>query len=140
MTAARYNKFFILLLITVFLSLQWSSTHIHLAENHDHDGAAHQHEIEAHNHDLAGHHIDVIDANSTFETSHDDSNVVELEQPGVSFHGKLPGQLAFIPGKASLVSNAIFKSIGTHQSLIIFSHSGFLERSSILPRAPPRYS
>lgn len=140
MSAARYNKFFIFLLITAFLSLQWSSTHIHLAENHEHDGAAHQHEVEAHKHDLAGHHLDIIDTSSAFSTSQHDSNVVELEPVYASSHAKVPGQLAFLPGKAYLAANAIFESIGTHQSLIIFSYTGFLERSSILPRAPPRYS
>lgn len=139
MMTAHHNKFFIFILVTAFISLQWSSTHIHLAENHVHDGAIHQHEPETHNHDLASHHPDVIDKNSDFSNQHND-NVVELEPIYASSHVKVQGQFAFLPGKVSLVSNAIFESIGTHQSLIIFSHSGFLERSSILPRAPPRYS
>ena len=140
MTTIRDNKFFIFLLITAFLSLQWSSTHIHLAENHDHDGGVHQHEQETHNHDLAGHHIDVIDTNSDFEISHDDNNVVELEQVCASSHGKWFGQLPFISANAYLAVKTIFESIGARQSHIIFSNTGFLERPSILPRAPPRYS
>ena len=46
----RYNKMLFLVLLVSFLSLQWSSAHIHLAEQHNHDGTHHQHEIEAHSH------------------------------------------------------------------------------------------
>ena len=46
----RYNKMLFLVLFVSFLSLQWSSAHIHLAEQHDHGDTHHQHEIEAHSH------------------------------------------------------------------------------------------
>ena len=69
------KKTLLFFLVTVFLSVQWTATHIHLAEHHDHDGNHHQHNIQAHAHNTPSHHADTID--SAHVT--DDSNVVELD-------------------------------------------------------------
>lgn len=75
------------MLITAFLVLQWSSTHIHLAGQHDHDGAEHQHEVLSHQHQSGSGHIDAlvdVAENTNLGTefgldSHvDSSGVVEL--------------------------------------------------------------
>ena len=51
----------LLLLVTAFLSMQWTAVHIHLAEQHDHDGSHHQHQPEAHAHHLSIQSVAAID-------------------------------------------------------------------------------
>jgi len=75
MIKIRSNKTWLFFLVTVFLSVQWTATHIHLAEHHDHDGIHHQHNIQAHSHNAPSHHADTIDSAHVI----DDSNVVELD-------------------------------------------------------------
>jgi len=71
------NKFLLFSLVAAFLSLQWSSTHIHLAEQHEHDGGQHRHAATAHKHLLTNHHSDAFDIAASVDLDH--SNVVELE-------------------------------------------------------------
>jgi len=84
-----YNALTLVLAIA-FLSMQWSSAHIHLAQHHDHDGSHHQHASQGHSHSLtqshtfesvtapSSHHGDAIDvqAHSQADLNHD--SVVEI--------------------------------------------------------------
>ena len=73
-TKIRYSKMLYLVLLVSFLSLQWSSAHIHLAEHHDHDGTHHQHEIEKHTH-----HQTLSADNFNFHSIDDSDKLVELD-------------------------------------------------------------
>ena len=77
----------LLFLVTAFLAVQWTTTHIHLAEHHDHDGNHHQHNIQAHAHYASNHHADTID--SAYGTG--DYNVVELDNDCTSSVWKKTG-------------------------------------------------
>lgn len=70
----RRSTVLIIYLITAFLSIQWSTAHMHLSAQHEHDGGLHHHSIEAHAHHPGSHHADQIDS---FHHS-SDVNVVEL--------------------------------------------------------------
>ena len=87
MIKIRSNKTLLFFLITVFLSAQWTATHIHLAEYHEHGNNHHQHNIQAHAHNTPGHHADTI--GSVHVT--DDSNVVELNSDYTSPRWKKVG-------------------------------------------------
>lgn len=140
MKKLRFNKPFLLTLITAFILLQWSSVHIHLAAEHEHNGNQHQHAANAHQHQLLSSHADAIDvAADTF--SHTDSNkVVELEQVCTQFHGKPGAQLAALPHayqdlpKANLFSS----SPAFPDKLVIYQ--AYHQYTSIQLRAPPVFS
>lgn len=55
MTKMWLRYFFLLLLATAFIGVQWvnASTHIHLSEQHSHDGHHHHHHTKLHSHDLS---------------------------------------------------------------------------------------
>lgn len=135
-----FNKTSTVFLITAILSMQWSVTHIHLAEDHQHDGASYQHAPKTHNHDLIG-HVDVIDIElSNTDAVHDDSNIVELDQDLAFSHSLSIEQSAIILSTKLLISSARFKNPGIHYPFDISLYSGFLEQSNLYPRAPPHFS
>lgn len=135
---------FVFILITVFLSLQWSSAHIHLAAQHEHDGGHHQHTVTAHNHQVSTHHdvIDSANVNDVIELfSHESHTVVDLEQVCALFHH----------GKHIDQSSVLFSTMGTlfypsnnneHDFTAVryFSFNSYLETTSIRLRAPPYLS
>ena len=74
----RINKFWskyalLSVLITALLAMQWTTTHIHLAESHDHQGRQHQHQTETH-----VQHLDVS-STSLLKHSQSHSNAVEFD-------------------------------------------------------------
>ncbi|MFC1750789.1 hypothetical protein ACFL2V_18515 [Pseudomonadota bacterium] len=138
MATIRLNKALLLFVITAFISMQWSATHVHLAENHDHDGSHHQHDTQAHSHHLSSHHADVIDASHIGA----DGNVVELEQECSS---PLPGWKKQSEQSFALTSSN-FPSFSSpqHKHLrrpeIGQSTLSYLSYATIRPRAPPHFS
>ena len=73
------NRPLLITLITAFIFMQWSATHIHLAGEHEHDGDHHQHTAIAHQHQLDNHHPDNIDLDIG-KLSHSESHkIVELD-------------------------------------------------------------
>jgi len=119
-------------LITAFLAMQWSATHIHLAEHHDHDGSQHQHSIEAHSHQPAGHHADSID--SPHQSA--DLNIVELDHQYSSSTGKnkTPHTSAIT---AFLWPPSFSQSVSIESPIILNTKLSFFDRSTINLRAPP---
>jgi hypothetical protein len=130
------NKTLLLFLITAFLTLQWTATHIHLAEHHDHDGNHHQHNIQAHVHYASSQHADTLDsAHAT-----DDYSVVELDNDCTSLGWKkvsdqltvsisIAYQLLFIPKSSSI---QLPEQDSNKQRYITYS--------TIRLRAPPQFS
>lgn len=133
------NKFFLHVLITAFLFLQWSSTHIHLADKHEHNGSQHQHAVNAHQHQLSNHHNDVIDVAE--DLSHNNSHkVVEIEQVCTHFNDHLNKQFLALPSHFyhSLKSHISAKRVITLNK--VESYQAYYQYSSIRLRAPPRIS
>lgn len=88
------NKPFLAMLSAAFMILQWSSAHIHLAEQHDHGGARHQHEVISH------HHADAVDVAEDQDVSHashgDGQGIVELDYECTSCSSKILYKLASV--------------------------------------------
>ena len=73
-TTKILSNYALLLLITAFLTMQWSSTHVHLPEQHSHHGSQHQHLANLHSHSL----IDEVNASHvSHEVSH--ANVITFD-------------------------------------------------------------
>jgi hypothetical protein len=137
-TNSRFNRTLLFVLVTAFLSMQWLSPHIHLAEHHDHSGNHHQHEIEAHAHQSITHDDH---SSSTFQSiDNHNLNVVEIDHQQRSttsgdyndhFITSTPDNfhLSFIPLKSSIESTALSRS-----------KLPYLDYSTIFGRAPPNIS
>ena len=136
MLKLRHNKALLLFLITVFLTVQWSAVHIHLAEHHDHNGNHHQHSIQTHAHETSAHHADSI----TTKHVTDDFKVVELDNDCTSSGWKKTGnqpvilisiayQLAYVPEFSNI---QLSDKASNKQSYITYS--------IIRLRAPPQVS
>ncbi|MDH5436793.1 MAG: hypothetical protein OEX83_08530 [Gammaproteobacteria bacterium] len=131
------NKSFLFSLITAFLFLQLSNTHIHLAGKHEHDDGQHQHAVTAHQHQLASHHEDVIDV-AAETLSHTDSNkVVELEHVCTKAHGKLGEQYAVIASPILRFVEAIGSSGIVAPPPQLISYQSYHQYTSLRLRAPP---
>ncbi|MDH5518310.1 MAG: hypothetical protein OEY36_10925 [Gammaproteobacteria bacterium] len=77
MTKFHSNGPVFFVLLTAFLSMQWGTSHIHLAEQHDHDGSHHLHTIKAHS------HYSITENDYSFSLHHPvdshNDNVVEID-------------------------------------------------------------
>ncbi|MDH5387946.1 MAG: hypothetical protein OEY06_05820 [Gammaproteobacteria bacterium] len=135
MTKHQPNYSLLFVLITAFLSMQWSATHIHLSEHHDHDNSQHQHNVATHAHLLANHHADSIDS-----IQHaDNSNVVELDQQcSTATVKKITPSIAIIASTRLqlFLSQPVSFELGGHLN----NKPGYLDHSTVKPRAPPLFS
>lgn len=143
MIKTRFKQSLVFILITAFLSLQWSSAHIHLAAQHEHDGSHHQHSVTTHNHQAATLH-DVIDSASADDiselVSHESHTVVDIDQHCTLFHGKHIDQPSIVPGSTSALFCLTHASKHSFTSITDFSFNSYLETTSIRLRAPPSFS
>ena len=137
MKKLSFNKPLLFSLITAFIFLQWSATHIHLAGEHEHDSGQHQHEVTSHQHQLVSHHADVIDVASTTLAHSDSHKVVELEHFCTQFHGKLGDIYSAIPFTSWAVfeQKILSKSAVTHYQQNVYQ--SYYQYTSIRLRAPP---
>lgn len=120
--------------IIAFITMQWASVHIHLAESHTHD-EIHYHELEGHAHNLTTPHSDTIEP---FHLAND-FNTIDLDN-----------QLNPPPGKHNTPDQATVPSYFQQYTRVqtvrferpltdnLFYHR--LERSVANPRAPPYFS
>ena len=136
MAKTRLNHTLLFVLITAFLTTQWTIAHIHLTEDHDHGGSRHQHSSEAHAHHSIASHADAID----FSHQPNDLNIVELDH-------ELSTQKA---GKLDKPATANITSVFPLLSLVLSDNArlpgivstklSYLFRSTVRSRAPPQYS
>ena len=132
-----FNKPLLFSVITAFLFLQWSATHIHLAGEHEHDGGQHQHAVTAHQHQLASHHTDAIDVAGDTLSHVDTSKVIELEHVCNQFHGNLGELFAVIPTAAW---NSFESQIASNRLVTPYqqdTYQTYHQYTSIRLRAPP---
>jgi len=123
-------------LVIAFLSMQFSSAHIHLAENHQHDGSQHAHESRGHSHALSDHHEDVFDSSP----SPADYRVVEISQESAL-------QVCSPDQSSELVFTLLYKLFPPLQIAIrpgfsnTYSHqASWLSYSNVRLRAPPAFT
>lgn len=134
----KTNRFFsyhalLLMCITAFLAMQWTSTHIHLAEQHTHEGSYHQHQVVAHAHHLTNHHASVID--SFQQTSH--ASVIELDDE-YSLQ-KRNQQNDFSTVRTASFFQPPQRILPTSIKIpVLNTKLNHLDRSTLNPRAPPK--
>lgn len=134
MISFRLNKTLLLFLVTAFLTVQWTATHIHLAEHHNHDDN-HYHVLETHAHSLTDHQTDSIDS----EAKTDNLNVVELDhKSSLPIAKKITPAIAVITSVNLQLSS--FQSVSFELPVFIYDKSAHLDRSTVRPRAPPQVS
>ena len=125
-----FNKPLLYSLITAFIFLQWSATHIHLAGEHEHDRGKHQHQ-------LVSHHHDVIDVSSVTLSHAESHKVVELEHICTQFHGKLSELYTAIPSTSWVVFEQKTLSESAVTSYEQDVSQTYHQYTSIRLRAPP---
>lgn len=132
----RLNNSLLFTLIIAFVTMQWTSTHIHLAENHNHDGGHHQHNVEVHAHKSIDNHINNID----FSHQSNNLNVVDLDhEVNEKKVEKLEKSTSSV--LLSIVPYLIFtKSSADELPTISNTRLNYLFRSITKPRAPPAFS
>ena len=127
----RHNKMLFLVLLVSFLSLQWSSAHIHLSGQHDHDDSHHQHEIEAHAHhdSLSSHGAHSID---------DTDKLVELDLDCNRYHtSKYDSQCIIFSSVNNQLS--IYYQVSNNEPPITYtSKLRYIDYSTIRFRGPPQ--
>lgn len=136
MTKFRLNPIFLFVLITAFLTMQWTSAHIHLAEHHDHDGDHHQHNIEVHAHHSIGHHADAID----FSHQTGDVSVVELDHDYSTPKVKKQDRPSAAIITTAFQPLSFSQAIRIEPPLVANTKLSHLYRSTVNPRAPPLFS
>ena len=132
----HHNKTLLFLLVTAFLTVQWTAAHIHLEKHHDHGGNNHQHNVQAHAHYSTNHHSDTIDSAHEIENY----NVVDL------------GNDCVLPRYTKLDDFSIVSISIAHQFLFapLFNRvqlpkldsnrQSYITYSTIRLRAPPQFS
>lgn len=123
--------------ITAFLFLQWSATHIHLADEHAHDDIQHKHTVTAHQHQLVSHHTDAIDVAGDTLYHVDTNKVVEIEYVCAKFHGNLGELFAVIPSAARISFESQFTSNSVTTAYQQDNYQSYHQYTSIRLRAPP---
>ena len=137
MKKLNFNKPLLVSLITAFLFLQWSATHIHLAGEHEHDRGQHQHQVTTHQHQLTSHHVNTIDIASDTLSHADNHKVVELEYLCTQFHGSQEELFTVIPSTSWNVLEWEISSktvVASYQQNIYQNNH---QHTSIRLRAPP---
>lgn len=135
-TKSRSSYALFLVLFTAFLTMQWTTAHIHLDEQHQHGGVQHQHQFEAHAHDFSKQYIVAIDL--SHQASH--ANVIEFD------HGyNLPKRVqqknpAIVVAAAVIHPPRPFAQAGIKMPVLVDVSAYYFDRSVVSPRAPPQTS
>ena len=125
-------------LVTAMLSMQWSTTHIHLAEHHNHDESHHQHNIEVHAHQLLTQNDNFVD--SIHKIDEHKTNVVELDNDcNIHKWNNLNDQLSALT-LVAIQPSFIPQSDSVEIPGFSKSKRRYIDYSTIHLRAPPKFS
>ena len=136
MRAFELNHALLFVLITAFLTMQWTATHIHLSQKHNHSGSHHQHKVENHNHDLTNKYV--IDIDSVHEVNH--ANAVDIDHKYTLSKSEKQKYtpLAAAPPSYQLPQSFLPTSVKIPVNLS--TKLSYFDRSTVSPRAPPKTS
>ena len=129
MNKTKLNYVKLLFLITAFLTIQWSTAHIHFSENHNHDGKVHKHQIETHSHE----YISIND--SAPQLNH--SNIIELETEYTLQNRKKQKDSALDIAVLTFNLKQSIPLVKIEVPILINTKQGYSLYSSSNPRAPP---
>ena len=140
MRAFKLNYALLFVLIIAFLTMQWTTAHIHLTQKHNHTGSQHQHKVATHGHQLTDQYIIdyAADSDMSHEVSH--ANVVDIDHkytlPKSEKQKYFP--LAIAPPPHQLLQYSLPIRIKIPVNLNI--KLSYFDRSTVSPRAPPKTS
>ena len=120
MNKTKLNYVKLLFLITAFLTIQWSTTHIHFSENHNHDGKIHK-------------HISIND--SAPQLNH--SNIIELDTEYTLQNRKKQKDSSLDIAVLTFNLQEVIPLVKLDVPLFINKRQGYSLYSSSNPRAPP---
>ena len=134
MTKSRNQsrRWLVIYLAMALLLLQWSGSHVHLAQAHDHGESHHHHSIEAHSHDINSH----FDATADIDASYSHHNTIELAyELNLQKSDKLKKQILLSENQETKVYEA---GLPTYQFISVINPVPTEHcRYSIYLRAPP---
>lgn len=137
-TKFHKNKILLLALLTAFISMQWSTAHIHLADHHDHDGSHHQHNVKAHEHQSISFDDEYIE--TTHQVDDHNVNIVELDLDCNTTSAKKLDNQPVTLLLASLQLNIFLQEADIKPAKLNESKHQYLSYSTINLRAPPKLS
>lgn len=130
------NYALLLLLVMAFLAMQWTTIHIHLAEQHGHDGGYHQHQVDAHDHSFSSQTVTAIDFSQ--QTNHD--NIIEFDrEDGLPKKGTQKAPSTTLVG-TTVHLLAPFLLVSIKVPVVTNTKSSYVNRSTLNSRAPPQTS
>lgn len=129
MKKTKLNYVQLLFLITAFLTIQWTSTHVHFSENHNHDGNIHKHQIETHTHQ----YLSLND--SSIQVSH--INIIEFDTKDYIQNRKIEKTESLDIAIQTFNLQAVIPLVKLDVPLFINKRQGYSLYSSSNPRAPP---
>ena len=137
-TKAHQKKIFLFVLVTAFISMQWSAAHIHLTEHHDHGGSHHQHNYETHAHQSISSQVNIHD--SIHQVNDHNINTVELDNECNTQSGNKYGNQPIVLISNELQFSYLAQIIDSKIRHYSNSKHRYLDFSTINLRAPPKSS
>ncbi|MDQ7074443.1 MAG: hypothetical protein Q9O24_04665 [Gammaproteobacteria bacterium] len=123
----------ILFLLTIaFLTMQWTSVHIHLVEHHSHDGIHHEHQSKTHAHSL------LADTDVSHQANH--VNSIEFEQNYLVKKHKKQKTSFDVIAVTTLPPSSSPAQISNKKLVITSATLAYCCYSTLNPRAPPKTS
>lgn len=129
MKKTKLNYIQLLFLITTFLTVGWTSTHVHFTETHNHDGYFHKHQVETHSHQ----YISIDD--SSFQVSH--SNIIEFDFKDYKKNRKIEETASLDIAIQTFNLEVVIALVNLEVPTFINKKQGYSLYSSSNPRAPP---
>ncbi|MGV6851978.1 MAG: hypothetical protein ACWA5R_07355 [bacterium] len=123
------------LLVAVFLVMQWSTVHVHLAEQHNHNGS-HYHQAEIHSHDIDSQFLE--NGHQLHGANHTDVIEVDDDYSLQRIGDKLSATILLSSANTGLLYPVFF--IVTLRKAVVKHHiSDYFSFSSLHSRAPPLF-
>lgn len=138
MTKLHQNKILLVVLLTAFFSMQWSTAHIHLASHHEHDGSHHQHDVQAHAHQSISYDDEYV--GSTQQIDEHNVNIVELDLDYNTPSAKKLDNQPVTTLLANIQLNIFLQEAEIKPANLNQSKHQYLSYSTINLRAPPKSS
>lgn len=138
MRATKLNNVLLFVLVTAFLTMQWTATHIHLSQKHNHSGSHHQHKVENHNHDLTDKYVIDYAIDESHEVSH--ANVVNIDHKYTLSKSEKQKYTSLAVAPPSYQLPQTFLPTSVKIPVNLNTKLSYFDRSTVNPRAPPKTS
>ena len=140
MRAFKLNHALLFVLITAFLTMQWTTAHIHLSQNHSHTGSQHHHKVETHGHQLTDQYVIDYDVDSdvSHEVSH--ANIVDIDHKCTLSKSEKQKYFALVVAPPPYQLLQSFIPISVKIPVNLNTKLSYFDHSTVSPRAPPKTS